>query len=88
MALAKILQRSKKDGTLVGEKLSFLSYNIWFAEEFAMSQRMAAISEMIARYRPSFLALQEVTRSLSHVCSAVGTATCISNQTARRTSAA
>ena len=54
----------KKDGTLVGEKLSFLSYNIWFAEEVAMSQRMAAIAEMIARYRPSFLALQEVTANL------------------------
>lgn len=45
-------------------KLVFMTYNVWFAEEVALQQRMRAIVQNIKKYQPTFIGLQEVTPSI------------------------
>ena len=46
------------------EGLSFMSYNVWFAEEVALQERMAEIGRIIRDRLPTVLALQEVTPAI------------------------
>ena len=51
---------SSPAGAAAGEPLSALTWNVWFAD-LELRQRMRGVCETLAREKPRFVALQEVT---------------------------
>eukprot|EP01083_Nonionella_stella_P220907 789858_1 len=49
------------------EELLFLTWNVWFKEEVALRERIAAIGECVKRHRPHVIAFQEVTVNILHL---------------------
>eukprot|EP01083_Nonionella_stella_P146239 459695_1 len=49
------------------EELLFLTWNVWFKEEVALRERIAAIGECVKRHRPHVVAFQEVTVNILHL---------------------
>ncbi|GBG25798.1 Regulator of G-protein signaling 10 [Hondaea fermentalgiana] len=49
------------------EDISYLTYNVWFAEEVALQERIEAIVSSIKAHKPTFVGLQEVTRNILHL---------------------